>query len=300
LKGAVVFINIPQNRSGALECVCGLVEDLGGTATTDEQSEGVTHFVTTYGSLSQSLALAREHCNTGLFFVSVDWVISCYHHFERLDETLFYMPANLDEAEKLLNHLIEHQTKCTHPLLKQMKTPVSEMELECLSDSERGRLKHTLDKSFLNLFESRVSTMVESIKCVNSMAHNQLEESVGPILVLAIGFLQRMPREMDIEMYKLRIGGGCHVEPQSSPLFDGARGKNGDTAVLQQMFVAGEFIPGFSDVNSNMGNLSMALDTQYYGAPVNRHLPIRRELSPSDSLKHENFAKVSSSIFIFK
>ena len=88
--------------------------------------------------------------------------------------------------------------------------------------------------------------------------------------------------------------------PQSSPLFDGARGKNGDTAVLQQMFVAGEFIPGFSDVNSNMGNLSMALDTQYYGAPVNRHLPIRRELSPSDSLKHENFAKVSSSIFIFK
>ena len=135
--------------------------------------------------------------------------------------------------------------------------------------------------------------MVANIKSVNSITHNELEESVGPILVLAIGFVQQMPSDMDIEMYKLRLGEGCHVEAQSDPRFDAARGKNGDLGVIQQMFCFGEFLPGHCEVNSNMGNLSMLLDSQYFGAPVNRHMPMRRELSPSDTIKQENMRKVS-------
>ena len=130
--------------------------------------------------------------------------------------------------------------------------------------------------------------MVANIKGVNSITHNELEESVGPILVLAIGFVQQMPSDMDIEMYKVRLGKGRHVEAQSDPRFDAARGKNGDLGVIQQMFCCGEFLPGHSVVNQNMGNLSMLLDSQYFGAPVNRHMLMRRELSPSDTINFVN------------
>ena len=138
-----------------------------------------------------------------------------------------------------------------------------------------------------------MSNMVANIRGKTSVDHNELEEAVGSILILGIGFLQQMPEDMDVEMYKLRLGEGCHVEPQSSPLFDGARGQKGDIAAIRQIFCSGEFLPGHYDVNSMMGNLSMSLDRQYFGPPVNRFMPMRRELSPCDQIKNDNFKEVS-------
>ena len=156
MKDTVVFVDIPQNGSGAVERVCGLVEDLGGIGTIDEQAKGVTHLVTTYDSQSPTLKLARKLDKGAVFILSVDWVLQCHHQFKRLDEALYYMPASIAQAEELLNCLIERQSKCIHPLLGPMKVPVSEMQLNGLNESEHRRLNTSLSKSFMNHFEGRL------------------------------------------------------------------------------------------------------------------------------------------------